>query len=151
MTNKSSMLFDLVALDAMIDLVVLCLIDRSSTSVRQITSADSYYTPNLMPQFYISPKQSQAMAAAHPMTVAQWVAMASEAPTPGRNASTSTLPSSNELQLRYNGHYGQSPVPPLPQTPSSSGMCVESTNMYYSPTISAALASEYKYQGYQTL
>ncbi|KAJ8425709.1 hypothetical protein Cgig2_024312 [Carnegiea gigantea] len=129
---------------------------RYGTSVLQITSADSCCAPNPMPQSDIARQQSQAMAASSPMaasssmTAAQWVAMASEAQTPGSHASSSTISSRSELQLRYNDHYGQGPVPPLPQTSASGGVGVESINMYDRPTSSAALASEYQYQGYQT-
>lgn len=123
---------------------------RYGTSVLEIISADSCCAPNLMPQSDIAPQQSQAMAASSSMTAAQWVAMASEAQTPGSHASSSTVSSSSELQLHYNDHYGQGPVPPLPQTSASGGVGVESINMYYGPTSSAALASEYQYQGYQT-
>lgn len=123
---------------------------RYGASVPRIASADSCCAPNPMRQSDIAPQQSQAMAASSAMTAAQWVAMASEARIPGSHASSSTISSSSELQLRYNDHYGEGPVPPLPQTSASGGVGFESINMYYGPTSSAALASEYQYQGYQT-
>lgn len=157
----------------------------SSTVVPQVPSANSYYGLNPMPHSNISPQQPQAVTpsstmASSSLTASQWVAMASQALTPGAEASSYVVPSSSDPNAYYGSnstavtyHYQNQGYPGSYQEPlviNDPHQASSSTYYQQTQTLSSgsnevgvhqaymrngmhstALASDYQYQGYHQM